>query len=126
MFDRPPRIAEWVAALARAWEGWGRHCRRFERDLGPARRRTHLVLGAGADLFPRVPVPYRRVIPDFHRDLHYATRVIRRNPGYAITPNNFVASYRYDLPLRSSSVTPTRRPKGGPSPESRVSAAVFR
>ena len=27
---------------------------------------------------------YRRVIPDFRHDLHYAARVIRRNPGYAI------------------------------------------
>jgi predicted permease len=28
--------------------------------------------------------PYRRVIPDFRHDLHYAARVIRRNPGYAM------------------------------------------
>ena len=28
--------------------------------------------------------PYRRVIPDFRHDLHYAARVIRRNPGYAV------------------------------------------
>ena len=29
--------------------------------------------------------PRRRVIPDFRRDLRYTLRVIRRNPGYAIT-----------------------------------------
>ena len=28
--------------------------------------------------------PYRRAIPDLRRDLHYALRVIRRNPGYAV------------------------------------------
>lgn len=29
--------------------------------------------------------PHRRVIPDLHRDVHYALRIIRMNPGYAAT-----------------------------------------
>ena len=28
--------------------------------------------------------PYRRAFPDLRQDLHYALRVIRRNPGYAV------------------------------------------
>ncbi len=29
--------------------------------------------------------PYRLTAPDFRQDLHYAVRVLRRNPGYALT-----------------------------------------
>jgi predicted permease len=29
--------------------------------------------------------PHRRIIPDLNRDLHYAFRILRRNPGYAAT-----------------------------------------
>src|SRR5437899_149969 len=29
--------------------------------------------------------PHRRLLPDFRHDLHYALRIIRRNPGYALT-----------------------------------------
>src|SRR5579872_3233087 len=28
--------------------------------------------------------PYRRAVPDLGQDLHYALRMIRRNPGYAV------------------------------------------
>lgn len=29
--------------------------------------------------------PHRRLIPDLNRDIHYAFRILRRNPGYAAT-----------------------------------------
>src|SRR5690242_1140435 len=59
MFDRPPGIAE-----------------RLLRWLVPGRD--------GDVIAGDLNETYRHVIPDFCHDLHYAARVIHRNPGYAV------------------------------------------
>ncbi len=84
MPDRPPRLAERLlhrlvpgkdgdviaGDLAEAWA---------ERGGG----RLWYWLEVLTCLRVRLS-PNRRVLPDLGRDLHYALRVIRRNPGYAV------------------------------------------
>ena len=52
--------------------------------MGAARRRPHLVLARVLTCVRVSLSRYRRAIPDFRYDLHYAARVIRRHPGYAV------------------------------------------
>jgi putative ABC transport system permease protein len=84
MPDHPPRVAEWLLR----WLLTGRDGDVIAGDL----RETYAVRGGGR-LWYWIQVttcvriwfsPYRRAIPDLRQDLHYALRVIRRNPGYAI------------------------------------------
>src|SRR5215475_13792896 len=82
MPDRPPRVAEWLLR----WLVPGRDV--VAGDL----RETWLERGGGRvwywiqvlTCFQVRLSPYRRTIPDLRQDLHYAFRVIRRNPGYAL------------------------------------------
>jgi putative ABC transport system permease protein len=84
MPDHPPRVAE-----------------RLLRRLVPGRdgdviagdlRETYALRGGGRMWYwlqvlgcVRIWLsPYRRAIPDLRQDLHYALRIIRRNPGYAM------------------------------------------
>jgi hypothetical protein len=84
MSDRPPRLAE---RLLR-WLVPGRDGEIIAGDLSE----TWAQRGGGRvwyclQVLTCVRVrfsPYRRAIPDLRRDLHYAARVIRRNPGYAV------------------------------------------
>jgi hypothetical protein len=84
MFDRPPGIAKWL--LRRLVPG--RDGDVIAGDLNE----TWAQRGGGRiwywvqvlSCFRVLLSPYRRVIPDFRHDLHYAARVIRRNPGYAV------------------------------------------
>lgn len=84
MPDHPPRIAEWL--LRRLVPG--RDGDVIAGDL----RETYAERSAGhmwywLQVLTCIRVwlsPYRRAIPDFRQDLHYALRVIRRNPGYAV------------------------------------------
>ena len=80
----PPRIASWV--LRRLLPG--RDGDAIAGDLSEA----YSARGGGA-LWYWVQVlacvrvrlsPHRRAIPDLRQDLHYALRMIRRNPGYAV------------------------------------------
>ena len=85
MSDQPPRFAE---RLLMKIVG-GRDAEIIAGDL----RETFADRGGGrlwywvqvlSCLLVRLS-PHRRLIPDFRRDLHYAFRIIRRNPGYATT-----------------------------------------
>jgi hypothetical protein len=85
MPDHPPRVAE---RLLR-WIVPGRDGDAIAGDL----RETYEQRGGGSIWYWMQVMtctqvwlsPYRRTVPDFRRDLHYALRVIRRNPGYAVT-----------------------------------------
>ena len=44
-----------------------------------------MVLDPGDHVRSNLAFAYRRAIPGLRQDLHYTLRVIRRNPGYAIT-----------------------------------------
>ena len=80
----PPRLADWL--LRRLVPG--RDGEAIAGDL----REGFLERGGGAMWYwlqvlacARVRFsPYRRVIPELRRDLHFALRIIRRNPGYAL------------------------------------------
>ena len=84
MFDRPPRIAE---RLLR-WLVPGREGDVIAGDLSETwaqREGGRIWYWLQVLTCVRVSLsPYRRAIPDFRHDLHYAARVIRRNPGYAV------------------------------------------
>ena len=84
MPDHPPRIAEWLLR----WLVPGRDGEVVAGDL-----RENYALRGGGRVWYWIQVltcvrvwlsPYRRAIPDLRQDLHYALRVIRRNPGYAV------------------------------------------
>ena len=84
MPDHPPRVAERLLH----WLVPGRDGDGIAGDL----RETYAQRGGGRMWYwlqvltcVRVQFsPYRRAIPDFRQDLHYALRVIRHNPGYAL------------------------------------------
>jgi predicted permease len=84
MFDRPPRIAE---RLLR-WLVPGREGDGIAGDLSETwaqRKGGRIWFWLQVLTCVRVSLsPYRRAIPDFRHDLHYAARVIRRSPGYAV------------------------------------------
>ena len=83
MPDRPPRLAERLLH----WLVPGRDGDVIAGDL----REAWAERGGGRAWYWREVLtcvrvrlsPYRRIVPDLGRDLHYAQRVIRRNPGYA-------------------------------------------
>src|SRR6266852_4483461 len=85
MFDQPPRLAE---RLLMKIVG-GRDAEIIVGDLGE----TFANRGGGRLWYWMQVLSCRllrlslhhRLIPDFRRDLHYAFRIIRRNPGYATT-----------------------------------------
>ena len=84
MPDHPPRLAEWLLRrLVRGRDG----------DVVAGDLRETWTQRGGGRVWYWIQVltcvrvwlsPYRRAIPDLRQDLHYALRVIRRNPGYAV------------------------------------------
>ena len=85
MGDQPPRIAELLLLKLVG----GRDAEVIAGDL----RETFANRGGGrvwywwqvaSCILVRLSL-HRRLIPDLRRDFHYALRIIRRNPGYAIT-----------------------------------------
>ena len=85
MPKRTPRIAEWL--LRRLVPG--REGEIIAGDLG-----EEFAARGGGRLWYWVEVlscvsvrisPHRLAAPDLRRDLHYAMRVLRRNPGYTLT-----------------------------------------
>ncbi len=85
MPKRTPRIAEWLLRRLVA----GREGEIIAGDL----REEFEARGGGrlwywAEVLSCVAVrlsPHRLTAPDLRRDLHYAFRVLRRNPGYTLT-----------------------------------------
>ncbi len=85
MSDQPPRIAERILMKIVG----GRDAEIIAGDL-----RESFYDRGGGRLWYWMQVascvlvrlsPHRRPIPDLRRDLHYALRIVRRNPGYAST-----------------------------------------
>jgi predicted permease len=83
--ERPPRTAEWLLRLLLP----EREGEIIAADL----RETFEARGGGRcwywmEVLSCVAVrlsPYRLTAPDLRQDLHYAMRVLRRNPGYTLT-----------------------------------------
>jgi hypothetical protein len=85
MREQPPKIAERLLL----WVVGGRDAEIIAGDL----RETYIAENRGplwywgqvaSCVLVRLS-PHRRVIPEIARDLHYALRLIRKNPGYAAT-----------------------------------------
>ena len=85
MHKQPPKLAEWLLGHLVP----GREGEIIAGDLGEefrARHRSRLWYWRQAASCIAVRLsPHRLTSPGLNQDLHYAVRVLRRNPGYAFT-----------------------------------------